>query len=82
MPFSGMLRHMYFVRTDVSEERIASLIKVTRIGELLTLAATTNRCTMRRKPRATRRPIPEDGILRSHRRENLKYYKSYYDSKL
>jgi hypothetical protein len=24
--------------------------------------------------RATRRHIPEDGILHSHRRENLKYY--------
>jgi hypothetical protein len=25
-------------------------------------------------PRATRRKIPEDGILHSHRRKNLKYY--------
>jgi hypothetical protein len=33
MPSSGMLRHMTLVRTDVSEERIASIVKVTRIGE-------------------------------------------------
>jgi hypothetical protein len=34
MPSSGMLRHIAFVRTDVSEERSASDIRVTRIGEL------------------------------------------------
>jgi hypothetical protein len=28
---SGMLRHVVLVRTDVSEERIASIIRVTRI---------------------------------------------------
>jgi hypothetical protein len=33
-----MLRHVAFVRTFVSEELIASIIKVTRIGELGTLA--------------------------------------------
>jgi hypothetical protein len=31
---------MVFVRTDVSEERLASIIRVTRIGELGTLAVT------------------------------------------
>jgi hypothetical protein len=31
---SGMLRRMALVRTDVSEERSASFIRVTRIGEL------------------------------------------------
>jgi hypothetical protein len=36
------------VRTDVSEERSASVIRVTRIGELGTLAVTTNRGTLRR----------------------------------
>jgi hypothetical protein len=36
------------VRTDVSEERIASIIRVTRIGELgTTLAVTSNRSTQR-----------------------------------
>jgi hypothetical protein len=34
------------VRADVSEERIASVIKVKRIIELRTLAVTSNRCTL------------------------------------
>jgi hypothetical protein len=40
MPPSGMLRCVTLVRTDVSEERIASIIKVTRIGELRTTLLT------------------------------------------
>jgi hypothetical protein len=41
-----MLCHVALVRTDVSEERIASIIKVTRIGEVgTTLAVTSNRST-------------------------------------
>jgi hypothetical protein len=42
-------------RGDVSEELNTSVIKVTRIGELVT--------------RATRRNIQEDGVLQSHRCE-------------
>jgi hypothetical protein len=34
MPSSGMLRRVDLVRTDVSEELSASIIKLTRIGEL------------------------------------------------
>jgi hypothetical protein len=42
-----MLRGVTLVRTDVSEERIASIIKVRRIGELgTTLAVTSNRHTL------------------------------------
>jgi hypothetical protein len=38
-----------FARTDVSEEHTASIIRVTRIGELgITLAVTSNRRTLRR----------------------------------
>jgi hypothetical protein len=40
---SGMLRRVTLVRTDVSEELSASFIRVTRIGELGTLAVTSNR---------------------------------------
>jgi hypothetical protein len=44
MASSGMLRHVALVRTDVSEELSASIIRVTRIGELGTmLAITSNR---------------------------------------
>jgi hypothetical protein len=43
-----MLLRVALVRTDVSEERIASIIRVTRIGELeTTLAVTSNRSTLR-----------------------------------
>jgi hypothetical protein len=42
MASSGMLRHVALVRTDVSEELSASLIRVTRIGELGTTLAVTN----------------------------------------
>jgi hypothetical protein len=48
MVSSGMLRHMALVRTDISEELSASFIRVTRIGELGTLAVSNNRCTLQR----------------------------------
>jgi hypothetical protein len=60
--------------------------RATRIGELgTTLAATSNRRTLRMKEalsfsetsaltRVARHHIPEDGILNSHRRGNLKSY--------
>jgi hypothetical protein len=100
MPSSGMLRRVALVRTDVSQERIAPIIRVTRIGDVGTaLAVTSNRSVFRllgtangvpSSPilatlmmeairshetsvltRAARRNIPEDGIVRSHCRENL-----------
>jgi hypothetical protein len=49
MPSSWMLHRVALVRTDVSEERSASIIKVTRICELgTTLAITSNRRTLPR----------------------------------
>jgi hypothetical protein len=46
---SGMLRRVALVRTDASEELRASIIRVTRIGELITTLAVTNiRRTLRR----------------------------------
>jgi hypothetical protein len=40
MSSSGILRRVALVKTDVSEELSASIIRVTRIGELGTLAVT------------------------------------------
>jgi hypothetical protein len=48
MPSSGILRRVAVVRTDVSEEPNTSIIRVTRIDELGTLAVTINRRTLRR----------------------------------
>jgi hypothetical protein len=42
MPSSGLLRRVALVRTEVSEGRIASIIRVTKIGELGKLAVTSN----------------------------------------
>jgi hypothetical protein len=42
MVSSGMLRHVALVRTDVSGELSASIIRVTRIGELRTTLAVTS----------------------------------------
>jgi hypothetical protein len=38
----GLLRRVDVVRTDVSEELIAFIIRVTRIGELGTLTVTSS----------------------------------------
>jgi hypothetical protein len=100
-----MLHRVALVRTGVSEERIAPIIKVTRIGELGTTLAITivflrsvlrliftanivpsssihvtlmmeaiRSSVMSVLTIAMRRNIPEDVILRSHRRQNLKFY--------
>jgi hypothetical protein len=49
MASSGMLCRVTLVKTNVSEERSAFFIRVTRIGALgTTLAVTRNRLTVRR----------------------------------
>jgi hypothetical protein len=69
MSSSGILRYVALVRIDVSEEISASIIRVTRIGELgTTLAVTGNRHTLQRNAyfvflRSTQRNIPEDSTL-------------------
>jgi hypothetical protein len=42
MASSAMLRRVGLVRTDISEERSASIIRVTRIGVLGTLSVTSD----------------------------------------
>jgi hypothetical protein len=78
-----MWRCVYIVHIDVSEERIASIFRVeekrkirvrrTSVSRLLQVEAIrsseTSVYTM-----STRHHIPEEGILHSHRRENLKSY--------
>jgi hypothetical protein len=48
MPYPGTLRRVALVRTEASEERIAYIMRVTRIGEVgTTLAVTSNWSTLR-----------------------------------
>jgi hypothetical protein len=67
-----MLCRVAFVRSNVSEERIAPIIRATRIGELKKKVLRNFETLV--LTRATRRNIPEEDILHSHRRENLKSY--------
>jgi hypothetical protein len=70
---SGMLRRVALVRTEVSEERSVSFIRVTRIGEIgTTLAVTSNRRTLRRNTKSLVTLIKEElsssetSVLTSH----------------
>jgi hypothetical protein len=62
-----MLHPVALVRTDVSEESSAPIIKETRIGEPGTTLAVTNN-------RSTPRNTPEDDMLHTHGHDKLKSY--------
>jgi hypothetical protein len=81
----GMLRNVSLVRTDVSGERSASIIGMGIITAnvvpsspiLLTLFTEALRSSETSVlTRAAMRNIPEDALLHSLRRENLKSYKA------
>jgi hypothetical protein len=77
MASSGMSRHVSLVRTDVSSQRasVASYGCVPSSPNLVTLMMEAPSCSETSVlTRATRRNIPDDGILHSHRRENVKSY--------
>jgi hypothetical protein len=74
MASSGMLRRVALLRTDVSEDLSTSFIRVTRIGELVSVVPSSPILVTLMKEalsssetsvliRATRRNIPEDAIL-------------------
>jgi hypothetical protein len=67
-----MLRRVTLVRTDISEELGASIIRVTSFVALMMEALSSSETLI--LTRATPRNIPEDGIFHSHRRENLTSY--------
>jgi hypothetical protein len=77
MVYSAMLRRVALVRTDVTEERNASFIRVTIIFELGTTQSSPILVTLMKEAlgssetsvitRAKRRNIPEDTILHVHR---------------
>jgi hypothetical protein len=71
-----MLRSVALVRTEVSEELSASMIRVTRIGELgTTLAVTSNRRTLHRLL-VTANLVPSSPILVTLIMEALSSYET------
>jgi hypothetical protein len=74
MVSSEMLRRVALVRTDVLEElAVTSVVPSSPILVTLMKEARSSSETSV-LTRVTRRNIPEDTILHSHRRENLKSY--------
>jgi hypothetical protein len=75
MVSSGMLRHVALVRTDVSEELSASLVRVTTIGELGTMLLVFYLVFLRSVHRFTDSCHPDEGGAKFLR--NVGSYKSH-----
>jgi hypothetical protein len=71
MPSSAVLRRG-IVGTDVSEERIASVIRVRRSGELGTALAATNNRRMQRRLLVAVNAVPRSPILVTLMMEELR----------
>jgi hypothetical protein len=79
MVSSGLLRRVALVRIDVSEEPGASLLVAACVVPSSPILVTLMKEALSSSEmsvitRATRRNNPEDTILHSHSRENLKSY--------
>jgi hypothetical protein len=75
MPSSGMLHQVALVWTNVSQEHIASIIRVISIGMLGTMLGVTSNWSTSVLTTTTQCNILEDGIFHSHCHENLKSYR-------
>jgi hypothetical protein len=77
---SGMLCHVAIVRTDISDARsVRQLLVIASIVPSSPILVTPMKGALSSSEtsvltRATQRNIPEDAIIHSHRRENLKSY--------
>jgi hypothetical protein len=74
MVSSGLLRR---VASDVSEEPVAACVVPSSPIFVTLMKEAPGSSEMSVNTRATRRTNPEDTILHSHRRENLKSYIQY-----
>jgi hypothetical protein len=72
MPYSGISCPVDLVRTDVSEEPSASIIRVARLTEVGTIVVTSNRCSLRSSGWMREKQAVESRKLRSHLNVNSK----------